>query len=111
MTIQDQNSVTMKGFNITGAGTNYSGIYVLRSPNCVIEDNILHNDGLGVYLKTSNNNIIRNNTASKNLLIGTVQDSTLNSPITLLFRTIRFQTMVMGFMFVVPRVKYSQEIL
>ncbi|AKB77891.1 Cell surface protein [Methanosarcina horonobensis HB-1 = JCM 15518] len=71
ITIQDQNSVTMKGFNITGAGTNYSGIYVLRSPNCVIEDNILHNDGLGVYLKTSNNNIIRNNTASKNLLIGT----------------------------------------
>ena len=71
ITIQDANSVKIKGFNITGAGTAYSGIYVLRSPNCIIEDNILYNDALGVYLKTSDNTVVRNNTASKNLLIGT----------------------------------------
>ena len=70
ITIQDRNNVTIKGFNITGAGTDKSGIDVLRSPNCIIENNILYNDYLGVYLKTSDNTVVRNNTASKSLLIG-----------------------------------------
>ena len=68
ITIKDTKNVTIKGFNITGAGTNYSGIYVLKSPNCVIENNILYNDYLGVYLKTSDYTVVRNNTFSKSLL-------------------------------------------
>jgi len=71
ITIQGRNHVTIKGFQITGAGTDKSGIYVLGSTYCTIEGNILYNDALGVYLKNSDNNIVRNNTASKDLLIGT----------------------------------------
>ncbi|AKB18708.1 MULTISPECIES: NosD domain-containing protein [unclassified Methanosarcina] len=71
ITIQNRNNVTIKGFKITGAGNDNSGIYLTGSTYCTIEDNILHNDALGVYLKTSHNNIIRNNTASKDLNVGT----------------------------------------
>jgi len=71
ITIQNGNNVTIKGLQITGAEIDKAGIYLTGSTYCTIEDNILYNDALGVYLKTSNNNIVRNNTASKDLLTGT----------------------------------------
>ncbi|KKG11919.1 cell surface protein [Methanosarcina sp. 2.H.A.1B.4] len=70
VTIQDTSYVTIKGLKITGAGTDKAGVYLLRSTNCIIENNVLHNDALGVFLKASPNNVVRNNIASKDLNIG-----------------------------------------
>ncbi|WP_048143945.1 NosD domain-containing protein, partial [Methanosarcina sp. 2.H.T.1A.15] len=70
ITIQNTNNVTVKGFNITGAGNDNSGIHVLTSPNCTIEDNILYNDALGIYLEYSDYNVIRNNIATKDSPVG-----------------------------------------
>ena len=56
--------------NVTGAGTDRSGIYVLNSLNCKVKDNILHDDALGIYLKGSGYTVVSNNTATKSLLAG-----------------------------------------
>jgi PGF-pre-PGF domain-containing protein len=68
--IQNSDNVTIQGLKVTGAGSDKSGIYVYRSYNCKVEDNILHNDALGVYLKGSDYTVVRNNTATKDLSAG-----------------------------------------
>lgn len=72
ITIRNSNTITIQGLNITGAGNDKAGIYVYKSNNCKVENNILHNDALGgIYLKGSDYTLVRNNIATKNNNPGT----------------------------------------
>ena len=68
---KDKNNLVIKGFTISGAGTDKSGIYLLGSRNCTIENNIFLNDGYGFSLDTSSYIVVRNNQATKVHEIGT----------------------------------------
>ncbi len=58
-------NIVIKGFTISGAATDKSGIYLLSSRDCVIENNKFVNDALGVYVRTSVNTTIRGNSATR----------------------------------------------
>lgn len=55
------NNVTFRGFTVTGAGVNCSGLSLYWCHNCLIESNKFFNNYQGVYLKSSLNNKIENN--------------------------------------------------
>jgi len=58
-------SVTIKGFEIRNVGFSFTkdwaGIKVDNKHHCLIEDNILKDTYFGIYLKKSNNTVVRNN--------------------------------------------------
>lgn len=60
LTIEADN-ITVKGFMITGAGVNCSGIYLNDSTNCLIENNKLFNNSEGIHLELSTKNRVSNN--------------------------------------------------
>ncbi len=60
------NSVTISGFNITGAEYPYAGIYLEGAENCTFENNVLYANFGGIALVYSVNNTISNNTACNN---------------------------------------------
>ncbi|WP_440955575.1 NosD domain-containing protein [Methanosarcina sp. Mfa9] len=60
------NSVTISGFNITGAEYPYAGIYLRSAKNCTFEKNVLSENFGGITLFYSCNNTISNNTACNN---------------------------------------------
>lgn len=64
LTIQADN-ITVKGFMITGAGANCSGVYLYNSNNCLIENNKLFNNPQGIHLESSAKNRVFNNVISK----------------------------------------------
>ncbi|AKB24985.1 hypothetical protein MSMTP_1516 [Methanosarcina sp. MTP4] len=59
-------SVTICGFNITGAEYPYAGIYLRSAKNCTFEKNVLSENFGGITLFYSGNNTISNNTACNN---------------------------------------------
>ncbi len=59
-------SVTISGFNITGAEHPYAGIYLRSVKNCTFENNILSENFAGIALVYSENNTLSNNTAFNN---------------------------------------------
>ncbi|WP_164888579.1 NosD domain-containing protein, partial [Methanosarcina sp. MSH10X1] len=64
-------NLVIKGFTISGAATEQSGIYLQNCKDCVIENNQFLNDAMGVYVRSSGNTTIRNNIATKTGGIGT----------------------------------------
>lgn len=63
--INNENAVTIKGFTISGAGTGKAGISLYGGENCIIENNILSNDDIGVNIDTSSNNIVCKNVVTR----------------------------------------------
>ncbi|WP_410509448.1 NosD domain-containing protein [Methanosarcina hadiensis] len=55
------NNVTLKGFTVTGAGTDCSGLYLYRCNDCLIDSNKFVNNYQGIYLNHSLNNKVVNN--------------------------------------------------
>jgi len=64
-------NLVIKGFTISGAATDHSGIRLNSCRDCTIEKNKLLNDGMGVYLQSCINTIVRNNAATRTSDIGT----------------------------------------
>jgi parallel beta-helix repeat protein len=64
LTIEADN-ITVRGFTITGATVNCSGICLHRSNNCLIENNKLFDNSYGIYLYSSEKNRIFNNVILK----------------------------------------------
>ncbi len=60
------NSVTIRGFNITGAENPYAGIYLRSAENCTFENNVLSENFGGIALLYSDNNTLNKNTACNN---------------------------------------------
>lgn len=61
----ESNKVTINGFKITNAGIGHAGISLYESNNCIIENNRVLNNSLGIYLKNSEYNQILNNLIGK----------------------------------------------
>ncbi len=64
-------NLVIKGFTISGAATDLSGIYLRSCNNATIEHNKFLNDAMGVYVRSSLNTTIRSNTAIKTSGVGT----------------------------------------
>ncbi|WP_332881847.1 NosD domain-containing protein [Methanosarcina horonobensis] len=78
LTIQADN-LTFKGFTITGAGTNCSGISLYECNNCLIDNNKLFNDSMGIYIAYSEKNRILNNKIVKGSRGISIEQSNHNS--------------------------------
>jgi parallel beta-helix repeat protein len=78
LTIQADN-ITVKGFMITGAGANCSGVYLYDSNNCLIENNKLFNNSEGIYLESSAKNRVFNNVILKGSRGISIEQSDYNS--------------------------------
>ncbi|MDK2939829.1 MAG: hypothetical protein PWQ51_1994, partial [Methanolobus sp.] len=70
--IDDTDSVTIEGFNITGATDtdDKAGIYIYNSNYCNIMQNVLTGNHMGLYLDGSDYNNITNNDASSDVEAG-----------------------------------------
>ncbi|UCE37279.1 MAG: right-handed parallel beta-helix repeat-containing protein [Thermoplasmata archaeon] len=74
--------VNITGFNITeGEGGFYKGVKLESVHNCRIYNNIIINNDYGIYLSSSNNNTLTNNTASSNNFHGIYLYSSSNCTI------------------------------
>ncbi len=62
--------VKISGFSITGASDGRSGIYLDGAEYCLIEDNELSKNDIGIYLTGSSRNTLSNNTANSNNYCG-----------------------------------------
>lgn len=72
------NNITVKGFMITGAGNNCSGIYMTDSNNCLLENNKLFNNYQGIDLETSTKNRVFNNEIFKGSIGILIEQSDYN---------------------------------
>ena len=62
------NWVEISGFAVSGATGSYKpAIYLNNVHHCNIYDNIASNSQFGIYLSSSSNNVLQNNTANSNL--------------------------------------------
>ena len=74
-------NLVIKGFTISGAATDMSGIHLKSSRDCTIENNKFVNDALGVFVESSVNTIIRKNSATRTSEAGQqVGELTLKGP-------------------------------
>ncbi len=64
-------NLVIKGFTISGAATDHSGIYLLNCKDCTIENNKFLNDAMGIYVRSSGNVIVNKNIATKTSETGT----------------------------------------
>jgi len=62
--------VKISGFSITGASDSGNGIYLEGVEYCLIENNELSKNDIGIILRFSSNNKLNNNTASNNIDYG-----------------------------------------
>jgi PGF-pre-PGF domain-containing protein len=69
--INNENAVTVKGFTISGAGTGKAGISLNGGKNCIIENNILSNDDIGINIDNSPNNAVRKNVVTRTGVVNT----------------------------------------
>jgi PGF-pre-PGF domain-containing protein len=63
--INHEDTVTVKGFTISGAGTGKAGIFLHGGKNCIIENNVFSNDDIGVNIDTSPNNVVYKNVITR----------------------------------------------
>ena len=75
----EASNVTITGLGINGAGYDRAGVYLIRSNNCIIENNEFLNNALGIYLKNSTYNLILNNTAAAGKRAVNVERSNYNT--------------------------------
>lgn len=65
-------SVSIKGFHIRNIGrssiNDWAAIKIYNQPNCVIENNVIHQAFFGIYLQYANSTIIKNNVLTCNAL-------------------------------------------
>lgn len=61
----ESNKVTISGFKIMEANKDHAGVYMYKCKNCTVENNRLINNTIGVYLNTSDYNIILGNLIGK----------------------------------------------
>ena len=73
--------VNISGFTVTGA-TNASGIYLYYARYCNISNNNASNNNVGIYLPSSSNNVLTDNTANSNTGWGLYLDSSSNNTLT-----------------------------
>ena len=71
ISINNENTVTVKGFTISGAGTGKAGISLNGGKNCIIENNIFSNDDIGVNIDNSPNNAVRKNVVTRTSAVNT----------------------------------------
>ncbi len=69
--INNKDTVTVKGFTISGAGTGKAGIFLHGGKNCIIENNIFSNDDIGVNIDSSPNNVVRKNEVTRTSAVNT----------------------------------------
>ena len=69
--INNKDTVTVKGFTISGAGTGKAGIFLHGGKNCIIENNVFSNDDIGVNIDSSPNNVVRKNEVTTNSAVNT----------------------------------------
>jgi len=62
--------VRVSNLTLTGAKYQDAGIRIKRSMNCVISNNILTNNGYGIFLHSSSDNLIENNVVYSNIHAG-----------------------------------------
>lgn len=76
------NSVKISGLKITGAKSSYAGIQLSGCSNCVIESNVLSNNGYGIYLLRSKGSTISDNKVTNNgdygIVLGASNDNTIS---------------------------------
>jgi len=68
--IVQASNVTIRGIKATGSGSSYSGIYLYKCSNCVIENSKVMNNGYGIRLGSSSKCTISKNTAINNGVYG-----------------------------------------
>ena len=72
--------VTINGFNVSGAtGSLRAGIYLISSNNSMLRNNTLSGNSYGIYLSSSSNNILANNNVLENSWDGTYLVSSGNN--------------------------------
>jgi len=64
----EADNVNISGFTIYNSSVLCSGIYIINSDNCVISNNKVYVNNIGIKLQKSNNNMIKNNSFEYNLL-------------------------------------------
>ena len=75
--------VNISGFTVENATGNYkAGIYLYGSQHCNISDNNVTNNGCGIYLDSSSNNTLTNNTANSNHDTGIFLQSSSSNTLT-----------------------------
>ncbi|NTV78394.1 MAG: PKD domain-containing protein [Clostridiales bacterium] len=57
----ESEGVTISGFKITGAKRDHAGIYLYKCKNCIIENDKLLDNSIGISLKNSDYNFLRGN--------------------------------------------------
>jgi len=62
--------VNVSGFWVTNSGSSYGGIQLENAEHCWIKNNNVSNNGYGILLSRSNNNIFENNTCENNTNYG-----------------------------------------
>ncbi len=58
-------NLVIKGFTISGAAADHSGIHLNSCRDCTIENNKFLNDDMGTYVESCINTIVRNNKATR----------------------------------------------
>ncbi len=75
-------SVKVSGLKITGTKSSYAGIQLSGCSNCVIENNVLPNNGYGISLLSSKSNTVSNNEVTNNgdygIVLGSSNDNTIS---------------------------------
>lgn len=61
----ESNKVTISGFKIMESKNGHAGIYMYQCKNCTVENNRLLNNTIGLYLKSSDYNLILSNLIGK----------------------------------------------
>ncbi|WP_440948435.1 PGF-pre-PGF domain-containing protein [Methanosarcina sp. T3] len=75
-------SVKVSGLKITGTKSSYAGIQLSGCSNCVVENNVISNNGYGIYLLSSKGSTVSNNEVTNNgdygIVLGTSNDNTIS---------------------------------
>jgi len=75
-------SVKVSGLKITGTKSSYAGVQLSGCSNCVVENNVISNNGYGIYLLSSKGSTVSNNEVTDNgdygIVLGTSNDNTIS---------------------------------
>ena len=69
--VTSRSNLKISGLTIKGAGADRSGILLDSCRDCTLENNKFVNDGMGAFIRSSVNCVVRNNAANRDSGIGT----------------------------------------